>query len=201
MNRTARFASIAAIATIALAGCGGSEDDATAPPATGDAPAVEAETDPEPATLAGLAGVAETGEAYTINAPIEVPEDVAATMEDAGIEQETIESAHLIPVDIDNTDGTEPAGILGLILVNEAGETLEPVVLSDVLYEASEELGTEDADRYDRVWEAYEESIVEVQPTATGTDYVVAYDLPDDAQYTYAAVAGLGWSEVPVLIA
>lgn len=201
MNRTARFASIAAIATIALAGCGGSEDDATAPPATGDAPAVEAETDPEPATLAGLAGVAETGEAYTINAPIEVPEDVAATMEDAGIDQETIDTAQVIPVDIDNTNGVEPVGILGLYLVNEAGDTTELAVLSDVLFEASEELGTDDADRYDRVWEAYEDSIVEVKPTAEGTDYVVAYDLPADDKYTYVAVAGLGWVETPVLTA
>lgn len=196
--------SLAAPAAILLllAGCGTSDkQDST--PTVDSAPVAEAETidAPEPSTLDNLTGTSETGEVFTVNAPTDIPADVEETMLDAGIDQETIDSAQLIPVDIDNTNGVEPVGILGLYLVNEAGDTAELAVLSDVLFEASEELGTDDADRYDRVWEAYEESIVKVKPTAEGTDYVVAYDLPADDKYTYVAVAGLGWVETPVLTA
>ena len=196
--------SLAAPAAILLllAGCGTSDGQGDAP-TVDSAPVAEAETidAPEPSALGNLTGTSETGEVFTVNAPTDIPADIEETMLDAGIDQDTIDTAQLIPVDIDNTNGVEPVGILGLYLVNEAGDTTELAVLSDVLFEASEELGTDDADRYDRVWEAYEDSIVEVKPTAEGTDYVVAYDLPADDKYTYVAVAGLGWVETPVLIA
>lgn len=196
---------IAALA-LTLAACGAPSEDIAAPAPTNTEQEVPAQDSVDPAadqeivtmTLDNLTGTAMSGAVFTVRAPEALPAETKAILEDAGIEQAKLDTAQLIPVDIDN-QGTEATEVQHLILVNEDGEQQELPSLPSALYEASEELGTGDADRYDRVWESFQDSITEVQPTATGTGYIITYNLPEGAEYTYVAVGASGGEETPVI--
>src|SRR5699024_10562507 len=133
-----RFAAVAALTSLALAGCGltteekepvaaptieaeAAAEDAAAEAA--DAPAVEEEQeDEEPAAEQGGPGVYQaelmSGGTATVAVPGTGPEDLEQFRKDAGVD-----SVGYLVIEVDNTDGTEEAMVFEAEVVDSEGKT------------------------------------------------------------------------------
>lgn len=211
-----RLAPLAAIAALALAGCGGTEQQPADTPAAeqpqadegadeqGDAPEPSNEDDEDawpivddghldgPFTLEGATGGTLDGSVYTLGAPEALPEDIGALLAAINIPQDQIDSTYLIPVNIDNSGGTETQEVYSASAVTEDGESIELNSLSGNLIDTADELGPDEAgyEAYEALWDRGREESVEVLPTAEETDYLVLDDVddPDALTFTYFEV-------------
>src|SRR5699024_2419783 len=210
-----RLAPITAIAALALTGCGSTDQEATDAPAPttdqsetddgaddqDEAPAPSNPDEEEawpivdaghldgPFTLEGATGGTLDGSVYTLGAPEALPEDIGALLAAINIPQDQIDSTYLIPVNIDNSGGTETQEVYSASAVTEDGESIELNSLSGSLIDTADELGPDEAgyDAYEALWDRGREESVEVLPTAEETAYLVLEDVddPDALTFTY----------------
>ena len=211
-----RLAPLAAIAALALAGCGGTEQQPADTPAAeqpqtdegageqGEAPEPSDEDEedawpivddgeaPGPFKPEGAKGGTLDGSVYTLGAPESLPEDIGDLLVAINIPQDQVDATRLIPVHIDNSDGTETQELYSASAVTEDGESIELNSLAGHLIDTADELGQDEAghDAYEALWDRGREESVEVLPTAEGTDYLVLPEMddPDAVTFTYFEV-------------
>ena len=193
MKKTiARAASIAAISSLALAGCGLTEEkepiaaptiEAEAEEAAGaeaeavDAPAIEEEQEAEEpaASSEGGPGVYQaplmSGGTATVAVPGTGPEDLEQFRKDAGVDP-----VGYLVVEVDNTGGTEEAMVFEAKVVDSEGKTY---VYEEVM--AGMEGWTGDnydlMDRELELWDKYPYSTL---PSAKNTVPLVGPEVPED---------------------
>src|SRR5699024_995469 len=140
MKRTiARAAAVAALTSLALAGCGTTteEKEPVAAPTieaeaadAAEAPADEGEVEEAPKDEQGGPGVYQaelmSGGTATVAVPGTGPEDLEQFRKDAGVD-----SVGYLVIEVDNTDGTEEAMVFEAEIVDSEGKTYT--------YERSEE--------------------------------------------------------------
>lgn len=206
MKRTLRVLALpAAILLLAACGSNTNTDDG---PAT-DAPAAEAENvddsdawpivedengnvvenpEDEPANnvpsefpVAAATGTNETGAVFTLQAPEDVPDDVADLLRKAGMQDKDLEGIRVIPVEIDNTLGSETADIYSATAVTADGKQYELDTMMGYLQTIADGSGLADTDydAYEALWDRADESSVDVAPTAKATDFLILEGVPD----------------------
>lgn len=216
MNRTIRSLAIPLAAAFLLAGCGGAEeaptpaeqeqsatvsdgDDATAMDDGGDEsdawPDVDDGTPPGPFQPEGAVGGTLDGAVYTLGALESLPDDIASIIRDAGYADEDMEDLLLLPVHIDNSQGSETEGMASATAVTEDGQQHAYDTLGSFIFEVSEGYAESESSGlgdpvYDALWDRYEEESVEVAPTAQGDGYIVVEGVedPDSLKFTYFAI-------------
>lgn len=216
MKRTIRRLAVPLAGVLLLAGCGSTNDSAkpteaeqqtaasdggaAAPMDDGgdesDAwPEVDDGTPPGPFSPEGAVGGTLNGSVYTLGAMEPLPEDITDLLNDAGYADEDMEDLRLLPVHIDNSQGSETEGMYSATAVTEDGQQYAYDTLGRFLYQVSEGYAeTENSGLgdsvYEALWDRYEEESVEVAPTAQGDGYIVVEGLedPDNAKFTYFAI-------------
>ena len=221
MQRTIRRLAVPLAGALLLAGCGSTNDSPEAADAEqqtvasdggagapmddgGDDDAVDESeawpevddgTPPGPFTPEGAVGGTLNGSVYTLGALEPLPEDITDLLAAAGYAEKDTEGLRLLPVHIDNSQGSETEGMYSATAVTEDGQQYSYDTLGSFLFQVSEGYAeTEGAGMgdpvYDALWERYEEESVEVAPTAKGDGYIVVEGLedPDNAKFTYFAI-------------
>ena len=104
-----------------------------------------------------------------------MPDDITELLGKAGMADGDISGLRVIPVDIDNTQGSDTAGIYYATAVTGGGEQHELHSLIGYLHDAADASGTSDADydTYVQLWNRADQSNIEVAPTAMAVDYLV----------------------------
>lgn len=192
----ARAAAIAAVATLALAGCGisGEEEPVEAPtieteePGEGEpsgekpeAPEVEGEvdeeTEEEPAAEQGGPGVYQaplmSGGVATVAVPGTGPEDLEQFRKDAGVDP-----VGYLVVEVDNTEGTEEALVFEAEIVDSEGKTYTYSEVTTSTYDwVGSSASIEMMDRQLELWDKYPYS---TRPSAKNTVPLVGPEVPED---------------------
>ena len=193
MKKTiARAASIAAISSLALAGCGLTEEKepvaaptieaeageaAEAEAEAIDAPAIEEDEEPEEAATAsqGGPGVYQaplmSGGIATVAVPGTGPEDLEQFRKDAGVDP-----VGYLVVEVDNTEGTEEAMVFEAKVVDSEGKTY---TYEEVMSGMSGWTG-DNYDLMDRELELWDKYPYSTLPSAKNTVPLVGPEVPED---------------------
>ncbi|WP_152353272.1 hypothetical protein [Brachybacterium subflavum] len=153
----------------------------------------------DPLKIEGAFGFSEGGATYTLGTPTDLPADLAEIVNGAGGDTDGVK---VIPVEIDNTQGTGSETLYGATSVTEGGEQHEWQSLGGYLYDVSEAMGSGLGDpAYDAIWEAHEDAYGEIAPTAKDTQYLVVDDGTDlSGTFTFMEMQGgeTGGGAIPV---
>ena len=189
MKKTiARFAAVAAVSTLALAGCGlpveeekepvaapTIEAEAAAEADAVDAPAVEEEEAEEPAASQDGPGVYQaplmSGGTATVAVPGTGPEDLEQFRKDAGVDP-----VGYLVVEVDNTEGTEEAMVFEAEVVDSEGKTYTYEEISTSTYDWTD-TNYDLIDRQMELWDKYPYS---TRPSAKNTVPLVGPEVPED---------------------
>ena len=190
MKKTiARFAAVAAVSTLALAGCGlpveeekepvaapTIEAEAAAEADAVDAPAVEEEQEDEaPAAEQGGPGVYQaplmSGGTATVAVPGTGPEDLEQFRKDAGVDP-----VGYLVVEVDNTEGTEEAMVFEAEVVDSEGKTYTYEEVTTSTYDWVDT----DYDLMDRQLELWDKYPYSTRPSAKNTVPLVGPEVPED---------------------
>ena len=189
MKKTiARFAAVAAVSTLALAGCGlpveeekepvaapTIEAEAAAEADAVDAPAVEEEEAEEPAASQGGPGVYQaplmSGGIATVAVPGTGPEDLEQFRKDAGVDP-----VGYLVVEVDNTEGTEEAMVFEAEVVDSEGKTYTYEEVTTSTYDWVDT----DYDLMDRQLELWDKYPYSTRPSAKNTVPLVGPEVPED---------------------
>ena len=198
MKKTiARAAAVVALSSLALAGCGLTDEekpvsaptieaeaeeaaeavDAEAPAieAEEEAPAEEEEEEEEPAVEQSGPGVYQaplmSGGTATVAVPGTAPEDLEQFRKDAGVGP----VGYLI-VEVDNTEGTEEALVFTADVVDSEGKTYTYEELTTSTYEWTD-TNFDLVDRQLELWDKYPYS---TRPSAKNTVPLVGPEVPED---------------------
>lgn len=192
MKKTiARAASIAAISSLALAGCGLTEEKepVTAPTIEAeaeeaaeaeaeavDAPAVEEEQEAEePAASQGGPGVYQaplmSGGTATVAVPGTGPEDLEQFRKDSGVDP-----VGYLVIEVDNTNGTEEAMVFEAEIVDSEGKTHTYEEITTGTYDWS----GDNYDLMDRWLDLTDKYPYTTRPSAKNTVPLVGPEVPED---------------------
>ena len=189
MKKTiARAAAVVALSSLALAGCGLTDEEKTvaAPTieaeeeAAAEAPAIEAEEEApaeeeEPAVEQSGPGVYQaplmSGGTATVAVPGTAPEDLEQFRKDAGVGP----VGYLI-VEVDNTEGTEEALVFTADVVDSEGKTYTYEELTTGTYDWTD-TNYDLMDRQMELWDKYPYS---TRPSAKNTVPLVGPEVPED---------------------
>ena len=193
MKKTiARFAAVAAVSTLALAGCGLPVEEEKEPVAAPtieaeeaaegaaaeavDAPAVEEEQEDEaPAAEQGGPGVYQaplmSGGTATVAVPGTGPEDLEQFRKDAGVDP-----VGYLVVEVDNTEGTEEAMVFEAEVVDSEGKTYTYEEVATSTYDWVDT----DYDLMDRQLELWDKYPYSTRPSAKNTVPLVGPEVPED---------------------
>ena len=193
MKKTiARFAAVAAVSTLALAGCGLPVEEEKEPVAAPtieaeeaaegaaaeavDAPAVEEEQEDEaPAAEQGGPGVYQaplmSGGTATVAVPGTGPEDLEQFRKDAGVDP-----VGYLVVEVDNTEGTEEAMVFEAEVVDSEGKTYTYEEVTSSTYDWVDT----DYDLMDRQLELWDKYPYSTRPSAKNTVPLVGPEVPED---------------------
>ncbi|MBT1542492.1 hypothetical protein KK103_12020 [Curtobacterium flaccumfaciens pv. flaccumfaciens] len=101
----------------------------------------------------------------------------------------------LVPVTLDNTNGTETLNMYGLTVITKDGEQIDSVPLEDAFSEWEDAAG-DDVEKYNALIDAYNEhALLELQPGAKGTG-VVAFKQPIDSAWRVTVMPASGMEQV-----
>ena len=187
-----RFAAVAALTSLALAGCGltteekepvaaptieaeAAAEDAAAEAA--DAPAVEEEQEAEeaPKDERGGPGVYQaelmSGGTATVAVPGTGPEDLEQFRKDAGVD-----SVGYLVIEVDNTDGTDEAMVFEAEVVDSEGKTYTYEEVTTSTYDWTD-TNYDLIDRQLELWDKYPYS---TRPGAKNTVPLVGPEVPED---------------------
>ena len=193
MKKTiARFAAVAAVSTLALAGCGLPVEEEKEPVAAPtieaeeaaegaaaeavDAPAVEEEQEDEaPAAEQGGPGVYQaplmSGGTATVAVPGTGPEDLEQFRKDAGVDP-----VGYLVVEVDNTEGTEEAMVFEAEVVDSEGKTYTYEEVATSTYDWVDT----DYDLMDRQLDLWDKYPYSTRPSAKNTVPLVGPEVPED---------------------
>ena len=194
MKKTiARAAAVVALSSLALAGCGltdeekpvaapaiEAEEEAPAEEAAAEAPAIEAEEEApaeeeKPAAEQGGPGVYQaplmSGGTATVAVPGTAPEDLEQFRKDAGVGP----VGYLI-VEVDNTEGTEEALVFTADVVDSEGKTYTYEELTTGTYDWTDT----NYDLMDRQMELWDKYPYITRPSAKNTVPLVGPEVPED---------------------
>ena len=190
MKRTiARAAAVAALTSLALAGCGLTteetepvaaptiEEEAPAEQVAAEAPEVEAEepAEEEPAVEQGGPGVYQAeltgGGIATVAVPGIGPEDIEQFRKDAGVD-----SVGYLVIEVDNTDGTDEAMVFEAEVVDSEGKTYTYEEVTTSTYDWTDD----DFDLLDRQLELWDKYPYSTRPSAKNTVPLVGPEVPED---------------------
>lgn len=195
MKKTiARAAAVVALSSLALAGCGltdeekpvaaptiEAEEEALAEEAAAEAPAIEAEEEApaeeeeKPAAEQSGPGVYQaplmSGGTATVAVPGTAPEDLEQFRKDAGVGP----VGYLI-VEVDNTEGTEEALVFTADVVDSEGKTYTYEELTTGTYDWTD-TNYDLMDRQMELWDKYPYS---TRPSAKNTVPLVGPEVPED---------------------
>ena len=192
MKKTiARAAAVAALSSLALAGCGlideekpvaaptiEAEEEAPAEEAAAEAPAIEAEEEApaeETAVEQGGPGVYQaelmSGGIATVAVPGEGPEDIEQFRKDAGVDP-----VGYLVIEVDNTQGTDEAMVFEAEIVDSEGKTY---TYEDVMTGMSDWSGN-NYDLLDREMELWDKYPYSTRPSAKNTVPLIGPEVPED---------------------
>ena len=194
MKKTiARAAAVVALSSLALAGCGltdeekpvaapaiEAEEEAPAEEAAAEAPAIEAEEEApaeeeKPAAEQGGPGVYQaplmSGGTATVAVPGTAPEDLEQFRKDAGVGP-----VGYLVVEVDNTEGTEEALVFTADVVDSEGKTYTYEELTTGTYDWTD-TNYDLMDRQMELWDKYPYS---TRPSAKNTVPLVGPEVPED---------------------
>lgn len=189
-----RIASVAAVGTLALAGCGGLiEDEDTAPVSApsieaeaeaeeaaeegAEAPAVEEEepAEEESAAEQGGPGVYQaelmSGGTATVAVPGTGPEDLEQFRQDAGVDP-----VGYLVIEVDNTEGTDEAMVFEAEIVDSEGKTYTYEEVTTGTYDWVDT----DYDLMERQMELWDKYPYSTRPGAKNTVPLVGPEVPED---------------------
>lgn len=185
-----RFAAVAALTSLALAGCGltAEEKEPVAAPTIEaeaeeaaeavDAPAVseDDESDEEQAAVEqGGPGVYQaelmSGGIATVAVPGEGPEDIEQFRKDAGVDP-----VGYLVIEVDNTDGTDEAMVFEAEIVDSEGKTYTYEEVTTSTYDWTDD----DFDLLDRQLELWDKYPYSTRPGAKNTVPLVGPEVPED---------------------
>ena len=192
MKKTiARAAAVAALSSLALAGCGltdeekpvaaptiEAEEEAPAEEAAAEAPAIEAEEEApaeETAVEQGGPGVYQaelmSGGIATVAVPGEGPEDLEQFRKDAGGD-----SVGYLVIEVDNTDGTDEAMVFEAEVVDSEGKTHT----YEEVMSGMEGWTGDNYDLLDRELELWDKYPYSTRPSAKNTVPLIGPEVPED---------------------
>lgn len=143
----------------------------------------------------GATGGTLDGSVYTLGAPEELPADVVALIVDAGYPEKDLVDLRVLPVQIDNSQGSATESVYAATAVIEGGEQYAFTTLGGYLIDVAQ--GYADLEGsgmgdpvYDALWDRGEAELKDVAPTAEATVYVLMEGLPspDEVVFTYFAL-------------
>lgn len=197
MNRHTRIASAVAVAAaigILLASCsgGGKIDQGDA----ADAPTSETKTAaPTPAEhiddtwtfdYQGATGT------FKLSGASNNPDVAAVEAARASVDGEAVT---LVPVELDNTAGTESLNMYGITIVTKDGQQIESVDLADK-FSSWEDAAGDDTDKYNALIDAHNKyALFDLAAGAKGTA-LVAFDQPVTSAWRVAVMPAGGFDEV-----
>ena len=192
MKKTiARAAAVAALSSLALAGCGLTDDEEKEPVAAptieaeaaeaadaADAPSVEEDTEDSeeaPAAEQGGPGVYQaelmSGGTATVAVPGTGPEDLEQFRKDAGVD-----SVGYLVIEVDNTDGTDEAMVFEAEVVDSEGKTYTYEEVTTSTYDWTD-TNYDLIDRQLELWDKYPYS---TRPSAKNTVPLIGPEVPED---------------------
>src|SRR5690625_3936218 len=192
MKKTiARAAAVAALSSLALAGCGltdeekpvaaptiEAEEEAPAEEAAAEAPAIEAEEEApaeETAVEQGGPGVYQaelmSGGIATVAEPGTGPEDLEQFRKDAGVD-----SVGYLVIEVDNTDGTDEAMVFEAEVVDSEGKTYT----YEEVMSGMEGWTGDNYDLMDRELELWDKYPYSTRPSAKNTVPLIGPEVPED---------------------
>src|SRR5690625_1529939 len=192
MKKTiARAAAVAALSSLALAGCGltdeeqpvaaptiEAEEEAPAEEAAAEAPAIEAEEEApaeETAVEQGGPGVYQaelmSGGIATVAVPGTGPEDLEQFRKDAGVD-----SVGYLVIEVDNTDGTDEAMVFEAEVVDSEGKTHT----YEEVMSGMEGWTGDNYDLMDRELELWDKYPYSTRPSAKNTVPLIGPEVPED---------------------
>jgi len=192
MKKTiARAAAVAALSSLALAGCGltdeekpvaaptiEAEEEAPAEEAAAEAPAIEAEEEApaeETAVEQGGPGVYQaelmSGGIATVAVPGEGPEDIEQFRKDAGVDP-----VGYLVIEVDNTEGTDEAMVFEAEIVDSEGKTYT----YEEVMSGMEGWTGDNYDLMDRELELWDKYPYSTRPSAKNTVPLIGPEVPED---------------------
>src|SRR5690625_39605 len=192
MKKTiARAAAVAALSSLALAGCGltdeekpvaaptiEAEEEAPAEEVAAEAPAIEAEEEApaeETAVEQGGPGVYQaelmSGGIATVAVPGEGPEDLEQFRKDAGVDP-----VGYLVIEVDNTDGTDEAMVFEAEVVDSEGKTHT----YEEVMSGMEGWTGDNYDLMDRELELWDKYPYSTRPSAKNTVPLIGPEVPED---------------------
>src|SRR5699024_3765776 len=183
-----RFAAVAALTSLALAGCGLAdeeptvaaptiEEEAPAEQAAAEAPEIEAEepVEEEPAIEQGGPGVYQaelmSGGTATVAVPGTGPEELEQLRKDAGVDP-----VGYLVIEVDNTDGTDEAMVFEAEVVDSEGKTYTYEEVTTSTYDWTDD----DFDLIDRQLELWDKYPYSTRPSAKNTVPLIGPEVPED---------------------
>ena len=186
-----RAAAVVALSSLALAGCGltdeekpvaaptiEAEEEAPAEEAAAEAPAIEAEEEApaeETAVEQGGPGVYQaelmSGGIATVAVPGEGPEDIEQFRKDAGVDP-----VGYLVIEVDNTEGTEEALVFEAEVVDSEGKTYTYEEVTTSTYDWTDD----DFDLVDRQLELWDKYPYSTRPSAKNTVPLIGPEVPED---------------------
>lgn len=192
MKKTiARAAAVAALSSLALAGCGltdeekpvaaptiEAEEEAPAEEAAAEAPAIEAEEEApaeKPAVEQGGPGVYQaelmSGGIATVAVPGEGPEDIEQFRKDTGVDP-----VGYLVIEVDNTEGTDEAMVFEAEIVDSEGKTYT----YEEVMSGMEGWTGDNYDLMDRELELWDKYPYSTRPSAKNTVPLIGPEVPED---------------------
>ena len=183
-----RFAAVATLTSLALAGCGLAdeeptvaaptiEEEAPAEQAAAEAPEIEAEepVEEEPAIEQGGPGVYQaelmSGGTATVAVPGTGPEDIEQFRKDAGADP-----VGYLVIEVDNTEGSEEAMVFEAEIVDSEGKTY---TYEEVMSGMDGWTGN-NFDLLDRELELWDKYPYSTRPSAKNTVPLIGPEVPED---------------------
>lgn len=124
-------------------------------------------------------GMNATGTGFIMDIPAEGPEDIEAFREQVGGDE-----IGYIKVEIDNTDGTETAGVTGAVLVDTDGEEYFYEPAFSVIGDWQDDVEDLSTDEYNASVDLYNEYLNdEARPTAKKTAWLLGPAVPEQMSY------------------
>ncbi|WP_433953590.1 hypothetical protein [Curtobacterium flaccumfaciens] len=108
------------------------------------------------------------------------------------------EAVTLVPVELDNTVGTESLNMYGITIVTKDGQQIESVDLADK-FSAWEDTAVDDTDKYNALIDAHNKyALFDLAPGAKGTA-LLAFDEPVTSAWRVTVMPAGGFDEVEAL--
>jgi len=105
------------------------------------------------------------------------------------------EAVTLVPVELDNTAGTESLNMYGITIVTKDGQQIESVDLADK-FSAWEDAAVDDTDKYNALIDAHNKyALFDLAPGAKGTA-LLAFDEPVTSAWRVTVMPAGGFDEV-----